>query len=250
MIGDRMSQSGFIVREGPQPLPIPEAHTYACSYDMAAYQDELLLNFDPAMAPRLAHTPIARRAAFLAGRYCVMKAFVDAGVPWRGLPANTNRTPAWPDGVTGSISHSDTAAVAAVSKNGDVIGIGVDVERIIVDSVRDEIGYLVVSGQQEQALLDECGADRAATFTLFFSAKEAFFKAVYAQVGRHFDFHAVRVAEIDRSERTIVLQLLDDLCPSLKKGMSFYARFAVAEEHVTTGLVIRRPDWRTIRAQS
>lgn len=240
MIGNRVAQSGFIMREGSHALPIPEAHVYACSYDLTAYQDELLLDVDPAMAPRLAHTPIARRAAFLAGRYCAMKAFAGAGIPWRGLPANADRTPAWPTGVIGSISHSDSAAVAAVSRDSDVIGLGVDVESIIVDSVRDEIGYLVVSGQQEQALLDDCGSDRAAAFTLFFSAKEAFFKAVYAQVGRHFDFHAVAVAGIDKSACTIVLQLLDDLCPSLEKGMSFGARFALTREHVTTGLVIRR----------
>lgn len=234
-----MMGSGFLIQEGPHPIASPEARAYGCSYAVSAYRDELFLGVGWAIATRLAQTPVKRRAAFLAGRYCVMKAFQEEKIAWHGLPSNDDRTPAWPRGVVGSISHSDTAAIAAVSTNDEIVGVGVDIERIVGDAVTDEIQGLVLAKEEEE-LLDDSPLDRAAAFTLSFSAKESFFKAAYSRVGRYFEFHAVKIREIQVPGGTVVLQLVDNLCPGLEKGMRFSVKFVLATEHVTTFMVLRK----------
>ena len=56
-----------------------------------------------------------RQQEFLAGRLCAHAALCELGMPRMALPSRADRTPAWPDPVVGSITHSERHCAAAVA---------------------------------------------------------------------------------------------------------------------------------------
>ena len=68
----------------------------------------------------------ARRDSFSSGRYCVRAAQAELAIPAQEIGRN-ERAPIWPQGCIGSISHSASVAVAALSTS--LTGVGVDIER-------------------------------------------------------------------------------------------------------------------------
>ncbi len=68
------------------------------------------------------------QAEFACGRHFDRRCFRALGRPDGPLPANPDRSPRWPDGLIGSITHTDTYCAAAVARADDIAGIGIDVE--------------------------------------------------------------------------------------------------------------------------
>ncbi len=132
-----------------------------------------------------------RRREFAAGRRAAHSAMRRLGLPLRPLLASPDRTPIWPRGAIGSISHTSQIAFAAVASEAYVLGLGVDVEeegalpsdmvaRICVPS---ELKYLAPWSA-------EVGGDAA---KLLFSAKEAFYKSYYPIRRRFLEFLDVAI---------------------------------------------------------
>jgi len=69
---------------------------------------------------------------------------------------------------------------------------------------------------------------------LIFSIKESFYKAAFASVGRYIDFDAVVIEEINVSEKTFRLAIVDDLSETLIKV------FLIAVDFFTNGYVITK----------
>ncbi len=120
-----------------------------------------------------------RRIDFLNGRYRARIALELVGCAPQHIPRNPDRSPIWPLGFTGSISHSKTTCVAIAARSDHVAAMGVDIEGISprVDSLREKILHPL-----ERDLRPETDA---AYNTAVFSAKEAFFKA-YFSATQHF----------------------------------------------------------------
>jgi len=79
----------------------------------------------------------------------------------------------WPKHFTGSISHSNDLAVAVVCKKEDFSAIGIDVEYLKKD-INDSIFKKILNKAEYPSALEE---DKI----IFFSAKEAIYKAVYSK---------------------------------------------------------------------
>ena len=70
-----------------------------------------------------------RQREFAAGRVLARGLFLELGVPADfELLNRADRSPAWPRGVVGSITHCDTLVAVAVARAADAAGIGIDVE--------------------------------------------------------------------------------------------------------------------------
>ena len=67
----------------------------------------------------------ARRDSFSSGRYCVRAAQAELAIPAQEI-GRIERAPVWPQDCIGSISHSASVAVAALSTS--LTGVGVDIE--------------------------------------------------------------------------------------------------------------------------
>ena len=117
-----------------------------------------------------------RRSEFLAGRVCAALALRAAGQPMH--VSRTGRAPIWPPGVTGSISHSDTRAIAVVSLTHTAIG--VDCETIMQDALAQRLQPSLISPAEAQ--LCPPTLPFASFLTVVFSAKEALYKALSPQL--------------------------------------------------------------------
>ncbi len=69
-----------------------------------------------------------RQREFRAGRHCAHQALECLGLEATPLLWGERREPIWPQGYLGSISHCDGYALAACALQGEIVGIGIDVE--------------------------------------------------------------------------------------------------------------------------
>jgi 4'-phosphopantetheinyl transferase EntD len=127
-----------------------------------------------------------RAREFAAGRQCARAALLQLGVVGWDLAVRPDRTPAWPDGIVGSISHTTGFCAAAVGHSRDCRSIGLDVE--IDRRVTAELHSQFLTSAEQVRLNGRPPemADRLAT--LIFSAKEAFYKAQYPMTAEWLEF--------------------------------------------------------------
>lgn len=133
-----------------------------------------------------------RKTEHLAGRIAAVSALKASGstaVP--GIGANGE--PLWPDGISGSITHSGTLALAVAGKYSLI---GIDYEAILDEKEAVEIKSGVIDAAEE-AVLAESGLPFALALTLAFSAKESLFKALFPGVQDYMGFETARVSGID-----------------------------------------------------
>jgi len=178
----------------------------------------------------------ARLAEFSAGRDAARRALARLG-PGRGavpaaapaaIPQGADRAPLWPAGVAGSITHSRSLCLAAVTRAH--AGLGIDLEED--EPLADELAALVLSAGERRrlALLPDPG--RAAM--LVFSAKEAAYKAQYARSRRLLEFDAI---EIRLSGQGFAARLRVAAGP-LPAGTVIAGRHARVAGHVLTACAI------------
>ena len=139
----------------------------------------------------------ARQQEFIAGRLLARKLGEALGLPPAPLRRDEDRSPVWPADRTGSLSHCDALCAAAVGKRAAVQSVGVDVETI---------------GRLEQKLWPTLFTEREADYfnslrpetvaletTLFFSAKESFYKCQYPITQEWVGFQDVEVARTNKA---------------------------------------------------
>jgi enterobactin synthetase component D len=151
----------------------------------------------------LASAANKRRREFAAGRQCAYTALHRAGCPignW--LSIGNDQLPVWPHGWLGSISHTESGAVAAVSRNDVLTLLGIDIERLQEDQPWLDIQHLVVSGDELTALNS---LPLAKAICLAFSAKESLFKAFYPSVRSFKDFTAACVVSFGPTSLELIL---------------------------------------------
>ncbi len=177
-----------------------------------------------------------RRAEFLAGRRFA-RAAIASCAPERGparVPSGPERTPRWPDGIVGTITHTRTLAAAAVARAHEARGLGlVNEERMatpIARQVRDQVATVAELRIGQNGL----SLDEASTLTLIFSAKEAVFKCLFPIVGRYFDYLEAALVEIDDLARVCTLAIETDLGGGIGRGTRLHVRFAIDALLVTT----------------
>src|SRR5262249_62240129 len=73
------------------------------------------------------------------------------GQPEGALPRGSGGAPMWPTGITGSLAHDSSVAVAAVGMCSDIGGIGIDIEP--AESLPAELLGLVAT-PREQLTID------------------------------------------------------------------------------------------------
>lgn len=196
--------TALIKRTESISLPGLPAEAVLCEFDSAAFSDE---DFSRLAIPRpaqLGRANARRCAEFLAGRLAAREAARKLAIPLPAVPIGRDRSPRWPRGVCGSISHSGNLALAAVSDS--CAGIGVDIEQGLTGMQVDELRGLVLS-LPEQQLLARQFEDVVTAFTIAFSAKESCYKAIYPLAGKRFSFEDVELVELDRAGQQLRLAL-------------------------------------------
>jgi 4'-phosphopantetheinyl transferase EntD len=137
-----------------------------------------------------------RKSEFELGRSLGHRALTQAGwradqdgLDWRStIPKNLDRSPNWPAGFVGSISHSDRWIWVAVSRAEEFASLGIDTEGIVEPQRATEL-QSSIGRDIEWERLAKLGMAENLAFSLLFSAKESFFKLAYPLIGKFWEFH-------------------------------------------------------------
>lgn len=153
---------------------------------------------DPARRSPSDQTALGR----LAARAALASLHVDAG----DLPSGT-AGPAWPDGIVGSIAHTDGTGVAIAARVNDRAALGIDLER----SDRSISARVLrrISTEAEREWLRAASEDMALAL---FCAKEATYKAL-----SRFEPHPVSFADVSfelRAPSVLAGTLAPSVAPS------------------------------------
>ena len=157
----------------------------------------------------------ARRAEFLTARVLARKALARLGVPPMPLVPNRDRSPRWPRGVVGAISHTAGLCAVAVASEPRIVSVGLDVE---VATPLDIELHALVCTRDELALLQVVERPFAALAgKVIFCAKEAFYKSQYPLTRLVLDFHDVSVKINQTCDRFYIVSSRKEVRDILEK---------------------------------
>jgi enterobactin synthetase component D len=147
-----------------------------------------------------------RQLSFLAGRLCAEHALRTSGHDLAGpIGQGESGEPQWPEGWTGSISHTRRIALSIVSPRTGRFGIGIDAEEVLDGQTLHDV--LQVCANKAERHLITGGPDRARlAATVMFCAKEAYYKAIHGRVQRFVDFDEMSLSELDLRSGIFCLQ--------------------------------------------
>lgn len=160
----------------------------------------------PLLPPTLHRCVRARQLAFLGGRLSAEAAIRQLGLPSQSVPRGAMGEPAWPNGVVGSITHTDFHAHALVLPLGAGASVGIDSESVVSPAAARDIALVCCTPWERARWLG--GTDDMLVLTQLFCVKEAFYKAAHPLVQRFIDFDEVEVIGRGAETGEFVLQPL------------------------------------------
>ncbi len=178
-----------------------------------------------------------RQREFAAGRACARTLLARHGFEPAALLRANDRSPLWPNGAIGSISHHDRLCAVAVARMGRVRALGLDIEP---DEPLDEGLWPVLFVDRElRALARSSQLLRGRMARVLFSAKESVFKCTSAIHRGRLGFHQVEIA-LAASGDEFVARVLDS-----NRGEDATIALAgfhfVCDGSIFTGMSVRSP---------
>jgi 4'-phosphopantetheinyl transferase EntD len=178
-----------------------------------------------------------RRLEFTTARACARAALAKIGVPPVPIVPGLRGAPQWPSGVVGSITHCDGYRACAVSRDSDIMTIGLDAEPH--DALPSGVLEAVTSGAERIRLAALAAAvpnvywDR-----ILFCAKESVYKAWFPLARRWLGFEDAAV-DFDVACQSFTARLL--VAGPVVNGRvltGFDGRWQVRDGLIATAIVI------------
>ena len=178
-----------------------------------------------------------RKREFVAGRNCARRALRELSIADVAILAGDGREPIWPDGIVGSISHTQGYCGAAVARAEQVRGLGLDVEHI--RDTHEKLWPEIVSETELASLERDMPGDRARVVALAFSCKEAFYKCQYPLTRQWVGLLDADVClNAGAGTFRIVPRIaVDGMC---RQGTSINGRYVFQGDYVMTGIELGR----------
>ena len=149
----------------------------------------------------LANAVEKRRAEFGTARVAARRALAQLGFPPRPLVPNKDRSPVWPDGVVGSITHTRGYCAVIVASASDFVSLGVDAEQD--KTLTTELIRMICTPAEREGLKDSDAV-------LYFAAKEAFYKCQYPLTRKFLGFQDVEL-DLDLARGTFAARIVKDM---------------------------------------
>lgn len=148
-------------------------------------------------------------------RSATLAALAELGVDAAVEPATaTSGEPLWPDGLVGSLSHSDDCSLAVVAESSTTGGLGIDLERDV--RVSHAFARRVCS-DAEFALIRRWAADPEGWALVVFSAKEAVYKLQFPYSRQVVGLRRVEI-ELQEDERFVAT--FREALPPFERGFA------------------------------
>lgn len=187
----------------------------------------------PAEEAPLARAFPSRRREYCAGRAMARQAMEALGRTPEPILQAPDRAPIWPKGLAGSISHTSTLCIAALSE--DLLSLGIDIE----ENVDLEPG-LVTAICREAEIARLKGPDLLRLAKLTFCAKEAVYKAQYPLTGEMMEFTDLDLRFDFANLRFSATFSRQVGC--FEEGCQLAGLFAGAADHLVTTVAIGQGD--------
>jgi 4'-phosphopantetheinyl transferase EntD len=190
----------------------------------------------PEEAIKVARAVEKRRREFVAGRVCARRAMAALGLPPAPILAGEDRAPVWPQGVIGTITHTDTYCAAAIAREGrGVRALGLDVEPDTPLNLA--LLKTIALPEERDAIAARPEAERGRLGKLLFSAKECAYKCQYALTRTFFGFSGMRVdLDLERGEFVAVFQRE---AGEFRPGDALRGKLLVEGGYVMTAMALR-----------
>jgi len=235
-VDDLLMNPSYISNVVPVALPDFSGFCYHCEFDSTRFTPEAALRLGIDIPKSLHRAVVKRKAEYVAGRYLAKLCLAELGIDSTVVTISQQRAPKWPEGVMGSISHSNTKAICVIQQqHNSWQGLGIDIEQRLTDTTAQSIKN-TITNETEQALIQVYCSDFSEGLTVIFSAKESLFKALYPQVNAYFDFLDAEVTAMVGD--AITLTLNKDLTPRLSSGCQFNVQFCVQGTEIMTFLQV------------
>ena len=136
-----------------------------------------------------------RQREFVAGRLIARALSDQLCLPPSPLRRAEDRAPVWPADRVGSLSHCDTLCAAAIGIPPAIRSVGIDIETI--GRVEPKLWPTLFTEQETRYFTSLPPETVALETTLFFSAKESFYKCQYPLTQSWVGFQDVEVTRVD-----------------------------------------------------
>eukprot|EP00934_Nitzschia_sp_Nitz4_P004685 Nitzschia sp. Nitz4//scaffold58_size112336//99354//100497//NITZ4_004050-RA/size112336-augustus-gene-0.25-mRNA-1//-1//CDS//3329555040//4675//frame0 len=146
--------------------------------------------FHPDEIQYASQLPPGKDSSFWLGRLALRHALDFPDYP---ILKDSHGRPNLPLGVFASISHKQNHAIALISSDTSIAGIGVDLESSLPRKRPRSIATRVLTVEEQEALGSLTGISRDEEVLLRFSLKEAVYKAIHPVVNRYVGFQQVEV---------------------------------------------------------
>lgn len=133
-----------------------------------------------------------RQLEFTAGRAAARAAMLQIGFPPAEIPMAQDRSPVWPEGLVGSITHCEGVCLAVVARTQTARGVGIDIEP--ETTLPPDLEEIVCTPAERVWLGAQPSDQRGLWAKHVFSAKESAYKATYPITQKLIGFSEMTVA--------------------------------------------------------
>jgi enterobactin synthetase component D len=175
-----------------------------------------------------------RQQEFRAGRHAAHAALDRLGAPDIPILQGKKRNPIWPVGFIGSIAHCRDLCLAVSAVEGEIAGVGVDVEPLnpLPSGVER---YIHTQAEARFMQRQATGFPER----LVFSAKESLYKCYYPLLESYFGFQSVTLT-IDVERRHFGFSPTPECKIEFPAELTFCGRYLWDETHLYTACYLLR----------
>lgn len=180
-----------------------------------------------------------RQAEFCMARICARRLLSQFGFDNYPLLPDRDRSPRWPQGIIGSISHTHGYCAVVAAKSGSLVGLGLDVEQ--EDPLKPELLRLICTDREQKWLDTQPLSDRYRFAKLIFCAKESAYKCQYPLSKTYVDFRQAEIS-LDLNSQSFRVVITKDLGPRLPSNLSITGRFHWRRSLVMASAILRKEE--------
>lgn len=179
--------------------------------EVADHRDAL----HPSELEAITQASTARQCEFATGRFVARRLMHALGEPLAAIERNADRSPRWPFGLVGSITHSSGICAAAIGSAMACDAIGIDLEPDL--PVKPGLERMICFGDELDWTRMAGDAMAGSRSRIVFSAKEAVYKAFHPRTRRVWRFAEVALT-IDLTAERFTARLPADAGPDVVVG--------------------------------
>ena len=213
-----------------------DAPVLALSATPEMWSGTLLPEEEACLSPRAI---AKRRREFTAGRVCARAALEHLGIRGFPLVAGEDRSPVWPPGIVGSLSHCADSCGVAVSRRGAIAGVGLDIER--ARPLEGRVASIICTPAELRRIESLPDLPPGLWTMIVFSAKESAYKCYHPIAKAFLDFHDVEI-DLAPGAGTFTARILKERAADNTAGRrgieSLHGRYAWNDAHVFAGVTL------------